>query len=140
MKRNQVVITGTEDVAKLLNNIAPKHAKNLLRSTVHAVAARVGKQAKENAKKYKDTGTLQKSIKWRRKKSPPEKPVSIVYVKPEAFYWRFVEYGTKKGLPERPVFRLAEQQLKSDMPKILVEEFAKKLEAKIKREAKKAKK
>lgn len=145
MSRNDfITITGANDVQKILEDIAPRHAKNLLRSTVHAVASEVGKQAKINAKQYKDTGLLLRSIKWKRKKSPAHAPQSVVYVNKEAYYWRFVEYGTKgnpsRGMPpleERPIFRKAEHDLRPRLPAIYAEQFGKKLEALMKRELKK---
>lgn len=137
-------ITGTKDVVRVLESIDRKHARNLLRATVHGVASHVGKLSKANARQHKDTGLLLKSIKWKRKKSPPEKPVSIVFVKKEAFYWRFVEHGTNgsptrniPALPERPIFRKAERDIRPRLPAIYAAEFSKKLEAKIKREMKK---
>lgn len=145
LNKDGFTITGTEDVAKILESIDKKHARNLLRATVHGVASEIGKLAKVNARQYKDTGKLLRSIKWRRKNSPPEAPVSVVYVEPQAYYWRFVEYGTKGNpeknlppLPERPIFRKAEQDIKPRLPQVYAEQFARKLEAKIRREMKKA--
>lgn len=137
-------ITGTDDVVRVLESIDKKHARNLLRATVQGVAAHVGKLSKVNSRQYKDTGTLLRSIKWKRKKSPPEKPVSVVCVEKAAFYWRFVEHGTNgsptrniPALPERPIFRKAEQDIRPRLPQIYAEEFSRKLESKIKRELKK---
>lgn len=138
-RRDSFEITGVTDVKQLLEEVAPKHARNLLRSTTHGVAGVLARMSKENAQQYKDTGELIRSIKTRRRKSPPDAPVSEVYVLPKAYYWRFVEYGTGAplNLPERPVFRKAEQDIRAELPRIITEQFAKKLESLMKREAKK---
>ena len=130
-------ITGVEEVQKILDDIAPKHARNLMRSTIQGVASEIAKQARRNAPK--DTGTLKKSIKAKRKKSPPDRPVSEVYVKSDAFYWRFIEYGSKgpTAQPERPFIRPASEKIRSNFEKILTEQFGKKLEKKLAKEAKK---
>jgi HK97 gp10 family phage protein len=142
LSRNGFEIKGTEDIAKLLESIEPKHARNLLRSTTHAVAGQLGKMSKVNARQYKDTGVLLKSIKTRRRKSPPMQPVSEVYVLPDAYYWRFVEHGTagnstQPPQPERPIFRKAELDIRPKLPQVYAEQFTKKLEQKVKRELKK---
>ena len=144
LSKKGIKIEGTKDIVKVLESIDKRHARNLLRATVHAVAARVGKVARMNARQYKDTGLMLKSIKWKRKNSPPEKPVSVVFVEQAAYYWRFVEYGTQGNpsknlppLPERPIFSKAEQDMRPQLPRIYAEEFARKLESKIKREMKK---
>lgn len=136
-------ITGTKDVQKILDDIAPRHARNLMRATIQGVASTIAKDARNNAPR--DTGTLKKAIKAKRKKSPPDKPVSEVYVthgnsaKHDAFYWRFVEYGTAgdTAQPERPFIRPASEKARANFEAILTQQFGKKLEAKLRREAKK---
>lgn len=133
-------ITGTEDVNKILTQIAPRHARNLMRATIHGVASTIAKDAKANAPE--DTGALKKSIKAKRKKSPPDAPVSEVFVehggkaKYDAFYWRFVEYGTRSKA-EHPFIRPAAGKARANYKQVLTAEFGKKLEAALKREAKK---
>lgn len=136
-------ITGTEDVQKILDDIAPKHARNLMRATIHGVASQIAKDAKKNAPR--NTGTLKKAIKAKRKKSPPDRPVSDVYVthganaKNDAYYWRFVERGTSgpTAQPERPFIRPAAEKARANFEAILAEQFGKKLEKALARAAKK---
>ena len=137
-----IQITGATELIDLLENVGERHARNLMRSTVHAVAGRITKQAKKNALAIEDTGALIKGIKTVRKKSPPTAPVSDVKVF-GAFYWRFHEYGTKKsGKPgshattETRFIGEAADEVRADFVKIYTEEFGKKLEAALKREAK----
>lgn len=136
-------IEGVDEVKKLLDEIAPRHARNLMRATVQGIASSIAKDARKAAPR--DTGTLRKAIKAKRKKSHPDNPISEVIVehgtsvKNDAFYWRFVEYGTEgpTGQGERPFIRPAADTARAAMPMVLTTEFSKKLESLLKREAKK---
>lgn len=128
-----VEVVGDKEVMKILESIAPKEARNLARSTIHGIAARITKGAKQRVSV--DKGTLRKGIYTKRDKSPPDRPVSTVRFKPHAFYWRFVEYGTEKGnnVQARPFLRPARHEVMSNMGMILREEFQKKLTARVNR-------
>lgn len=128
-----VEVVGDKEVMKILESIAPKESRNLARSTIHGIAARITKGAKQRVKV--DEGTLRKGIYTKRDKSPPDRPVSTVRFRPDAFYWRFVEYGTEKGnnVQARPFLRPARHEVMSNMGMILREEFQKKLTARVNR-------
>lgn len=134
-------ISGVGDIKKILDEIAPRHSRNLLRATTHGVASEIAKVAKKNAPKG-ETGKLKKAIKAKRKKSHPDKPISEVIVEHgnnashDAFYWRFVEYGTRTNR-KIPFIAPAKKQILSNLNSILVHQFGKRLEAALKREAKK---
>jgi HK97 gp10 family phage protein len=156
-----VEVVGTKEIERILEDIAPRHARNLMRATVHGIAGEITKKAKAYAPKG-NSGVLKKAIYTKRRKSPPEKPVSEVKIhqgsgaKYDAFYWRFVEYGTGGGrgshLPmlenddgtrypgARPFILPAKEQVRSKMEQITKTQFSKKLENAIKRELKKARK
>lgn len=140
MKNSGFEITGTKDMQDIFEQIAPKHARNLLRATVQGVASTIAKDAKKGAPK--DSGDLRKAIKAKRKKSHPDKPMSVVKVehgnnaKHDAFYWHFSEYGTTKQ-SETPYIRPAVDRARSNFESIMTQQFGKKLEALLKREAKK---
>jgi len=135
-------VEGVGGLLDILEQAGPRHSRNLMRATIHGVAGIIAKDAKKNAPK--DTGDLRKAIKTKRRKSPPTAPVSDVMVehgndaKSDAFYWRFVEFGTEgiTGQAERPFIRPAAEAIRSDFTKILTEEFGKKLEKALAREAK----
>lgn len=141
-----VEVIGWEEINEVLEQLLPKHARNLSRATVHGLASRVAKEAK--ARVPTKTGTLKKAIKAKRRRGKPDQPVSDVIVesgknaKADGFYWYFVEYGTGGPVPqpEQPYLRPAKDLVESNMPMILEEEFKKKLVAAVKREMKKAKK
>lgn len=132
-------VEGIEQIQSMLTEKAPRVARNLMRSTVQAVASVIAKDAEKNAPKR--SGKLKKAIKAKRKKSPPDKPVSQVIVgegkgqKPDAFYWKFVEYGTQHSAPT-PFIGPAKQRAQANMRQMLVTEFGKKLEKQLAREAK----
>lgn len=133
-----VRIEGIDQIQALLNERAPRAARNLMRATVQAVAQNIAKDAKANAPKA--SGNLRKAIKAKRKKSPPNMPTSQVIVgegkgeKPDAFYWKFVEYGTRFATA-KPFITPAKERAKANMRAMLVEEFGKKLEKQLAREA-----
>jgi len=143
MSKNVEVI-GIEEIEKVLDELLPKHARNLSRSFVHGLASEVAKESKKRVPT--DTGNLKKSIKAKRKRSKPETPVSEVIVttgknaKNDGFYWRFVEYGTGGPVPqsERPFLRPARDYITAHMKEIADNVFTKKLAALVKREKKKA--
>ena len=136
-----VEITGVSELLDMLDKLGPKHANNIMRSTIHGMAATVTKEAKQLAPK--DKGTMRKAIKTVRRRSHPSQPVSEVRVdrgkmaKNDAFYWRFVEYGTggKNPQPARPFIGPAAHKLMTTYRETMVNEFGKKLESALKREA-----
>ena len=137
-----IAVDGLDELSQVLDQMAPKAARNLMRSTIHGVASEIAKEAKRRAPR--DEGTLKRAIKTKRRRPKhPDKPFSDVFVtkgrsaKYDAYYWRFVEYGTTDQ-PERPFFRPAIDAMRPEVPKIMKQQFGKKLEAMLKRAAKKA--
>lgn len=138
-------VFGIKEMNKVLEELAPKHARALSRNTIRGLAARVVKEAKKRV--VTKSGKLKKGIKAKNRRSTPDKPISDVVVnggktKGDPFYWRFVEYGTGGPVPqpEQPFLRPAKDLVTANMSKILKEEFTKKLASAIKREQKKARK
>lgn len=141
MMSKEIAVIGIEDVQKTLEQIAPRHARNLMRATIQGMASEAAKMARKEAPD--DYGTLKKAIKAKRKKSPPDKPTSRVMVehgkdaKHNAYYWHFLEHGTKGGIKEHGFIRSAKEWLEANKVKIAREQFAKKLEQAIRRQKKK---
>lgn len=130
-KGSRITVKGIDDINKILTTIAPNHAKNLSRSAVHAVASDIAKDAKKRAPK--DSGNLRKSIKAKRRKSPPFSPRSEVFVqggKGGAWYWKFVEFGTLKK-SQRPFFLPVYNSFKTNIQRIYTQKFVDKLLKKI---------
>lgn len=131
-------------MAELMENLdlSIREARNLNRAVIHAVAGEIRNEARKKAPK--DEGTLKKAIKSvRRKPKDINQPFSDVVVetgknaKYDAFYWRFVEYGTITQ-PARPYFQPAIDDTRPQVPVIYRQQFGKKYEALLKRKAKKA--
>lgn len=133
-------VIGIEDIDKILTDITPRHANNLMRATIHAVAGEIRDEAKKDAPK--DSGTLKKAIKAKRRRGLPGKPVSEVRIehgndaRHDAFYWRFLEYGTRKHSAD-PFIAPSIEKVRADMVNILKREFGTKLEKLLARERKK---
>lgn len=141
----KVEVVGIEQINKVLGELVPKHARNLSKSLIHGLASETAKEAKKRVPTK--TGTLKKSIKAKRRRAKPDQPTSDVIieqgdVKNDGFYWFFVEYGTGGPVPqpEQPFLRPAKDLIQSQMPRVIDEQFNKKLAALIKREQKKARK
>ena len=125
---------GFEEVDALLTKIAPREANNIMRATVHGVAGDLAKKARKIAPDDPLTqgDDFKRSIKTKRERGSPGKYLSTVRVLPRAFYWWFLEYGTKK-MSERPTFTKVVQEFRIDAAKIYKEQFVKKFTARLKR-------
>jgi len=141
---SKVQVVGIEEINKILGDLIPKHARNLSKSVIHGLASETAKEAK--ARVPRKTGTLKKAIKAKRRRGKPGQPVSDVIIeqgknaKNDGFYWFFVEYGTGGPAPqqEQPFLRPAKDLVQAEMPRVLDEQFTKKMKSLIKREQKKA--
>jgi HK97 gp10 family phage protein len=142
----KIGVVGLDEINKILDQLVPKHARNLSKSVIHGLASETTKEAKKRVPT--DKGTLKRAIKAKRRRGKPNQPVSDVIVehgnsvKNDAFYWHMVEYGTggNSPQPEQPFLRPAKDLIHANMPRILDEQFTKKLAALVRREQKKARK
>ena len=125
-------LTGVADVRRVLNQIGPRQARNIMRSTVHGMAAEVRKEARSEAPK--DDGDLRKAIATKRRSIRDGRVRSDVIVKPGAFYWRFVEYGTSK-LPENPFFMRSIRSFEGRAMKSFLDQFVRRFEQSLARAA-----
>ncbi|TCP43935.1 HK97-gp10 family putative phage morphogenesis protein [Rhodovulum marinum] len=132
----RVEVRGTEDVKRLLEEVAPRHAVNISRATVHGVAGSVRDLVKRNAPR--DEGDLARSIKTKRRRMEFGRIRSDVVAergrgaKADGFYWRFLERGTSK-LSARPFILPSVREIEAKLPVILREQFVKKFQAAIRR-------
>lgn len=141
MTQPAVQVLGTDELEKVLSQFAPRIANNLMRATVHGVASEITKKAKIRVPVR--TGNLKRSLKTKRRRSKPGQPVADVVaesgknVKNDGFYWRFVEYGTQTGLPERPFMRPARDIVFASLDVYVKKQFKNKLIKAVDREKKK---
>jgi hypothetical protein len=136
--KNSARMIGLDDLEDVLNSITPKHANNLMRATVNGIAGEVRKEIKIRAPQL--TGTLKSSIKVKRKRSTPEKPISQVLGNVGGYkYWFMLEHGTGGDNPIKGTgfVRKSKEKILSMLPKIVLKQFGKKLEASLKKQRKK---
>lgn len=98
----QRVITGDVKLNRILAKLTSKQAKAAIRKASRAALKPVLQQARANAKSFKDTGLLGRSIKIRSIKRSRSAIGSRVTVSTETgkfdkFYAAFQEYGWKAG-------------------------------------------
>lgn len=126
-------ITGIADVNRVLGEIAPKHAKNLMRTTVHDLTKQLAKSAKNYAPVA--DGDLRRGIKPKRERGDRNTVASTVRAAP--FYWRFLEYGDGPDGVEHAFMLRSLQEMRPDVDRLYLETFVKKLSALLARERKK---
>ncbi|MGB1215399.1 MAG: HK97 gp10 family phage protein [Pikeienuella sp.] len=132
--KSKFQIKGLDDVNELLGEIAPKHAKNIMRSTVHGVAGELRNSIKK--KSPKDSGDLKRSEKTKRRRQKGSKIASDVLI--GEFYWRFLEEGSGPDGVEHAMVMKTVAEYRASGNEVALRQYVKKLEAKIKREQKKA--
>lgn len=130
----KTTFTGVDSVNNMFRKIAPRQAKNIMRSTIHGVAGTIRDDAK-NAMPV-DTGVMKKATKARRERVRFGIIRSTVRVEKSAFYWRFVEYGQGPNGVEVAMFLRAVEKFRSNIDRVFTEQFGKKFEAALKRAAK----
>jgi HK97 gp10 family phage protein len=126
----KVTLDGADDMAALLENIAPRQAINIMRATIHSVAGTIRDDAKR--KMPRDEGNMIKATKARREKTRGNLALSTVRVgrqSPDAYYWRFLEYGDGPDGVDHAFFAKAVNLYRQDQTAIMVREFGKKFEA-----------
>lgn len=135
-----IQISGIEELDHLASKVAPKVARRLARGTVHKIAgiARNGmrRRAPQQSK------TLRKAIVSKRRRGTATEVVSDVRithgrgVKHDAWYWHFVEFGTVQQ-PAQPFIRPEIDEIVPRIPDLYREEFGKRLEKELAKQAKK---
>lgn len=132
----KVTITGIADVNRILREIAPREAKNLLSATVMEMTKELAKDAKGN------TPNDPNSPEWlgdgfgnKRNRGDRNTVSASVIVKNirRNFFWRFLEYGQGPDHVEHAMFLQAFQKMKPEINAVYMRIFGKKLEARLKR-------
>lgn len=135
---NEVEIKNLRFVQRQLKDFVPRVAKNIMRRTTHKIAGRIRDEIKRNAPK--DSGTLKKAVKVVRRRASKDSVESTVVItrgkkaKHDAYYWRFVEYGTKT-LPARPFILPVYKRFRSTYKRVLKEELKKQIAKELAKQA-----
>lgn len=120
-------VTGVEDVNRILSEIAPREAVNIMRSTIHGVAGEIRNDAKKEMSE--GTGDMKKATKAKRERIVNGLVSSTVRVSFEAFYWRFREYGQGPDGEADSMFMKAVAKFRAGMDAHFIRHFGKKFEA-----------
>lgn len=118
---------GVRDVERLLGQIAPRQAQNIMRATIHDMAKEVRDDAREGMPV--DEGAMVKETKHKRERALPGRYRSTVRVGRKAFYWRFLEYGDGPDGVAYDFFLKAVHRMRSKMHTQFLASFGRKFEA-----------
>lgn len=128
-------VTGLEDVSRILGEIAPREARNIMRATVHDMAKDIRDTARDDMPE--NEGTMKKATRHKRERGAPTQLESTVRVSGDAFYWRFLEYGDGPDGVAYDMFRNATVGMRSEMHGRFLKSFGDKFEAALMRARKK---
>lgn len=130
-----MTISGIDDVANVLEKIAPREANNIMRATIHGVAGELRDDARLGMPV--DEGTMKKSTVVKRRRAMFGQAKSDVIVTRGAFYWRFMEYGQGPGGVEYGMFLKAVHKFRGEMHRTFISQFGQKFEKRLARLRKK---
>ena len=128
---NTVTIAGIADVNRILREIAPNEARNLMRATITELAKNVALSAREKAPA--EEGDLKAGIRHKRERGKRDLLASSAGVHGPAFYWRFLEYGQGPDGVEHAFFRRAVKEMEPDLEPMYLRIFGQKLENRLAR-------
>lgn len=109
-----VKVEGLKEANAALRKL-PEFARDDAQKVFDVTAFQVSRAAQAQAPNK--TGLLRRSIDWATR---PRSLSAVVTVAREAFYWRFVEFGTVK-MPARPFFRPAALSMREDHHQRLIQ-------------------
>lgn len=111
-----VQLIGLKEANAALRKL-PEFARDDAQQVMDVTAFRVATDAKAGASAHRKTGLLDRSIKWARRLRSLS---AVVGIEPEAFYWKYLEYGTVHQ-PARPFLRPAADRNKDDHHRRLIQ-------------------
>lgn len=123
-----VRIRGIEDVNRVLREIAPNEAKNLLRATTADLAKGIAQDAKANAPV--DEGDIKGGIKHKRARGDRYTVKAEVVANAgskDTYYWRFVEYGDGPDKRAQGFFLRALMKSQAELAQMYLSSFTDKL-------------
>lgn len=125
--KTKMTLRGLNDVNKVLGDIAPREAKNIMRTTIHDMAKEVRDDARDDMPV--DEGVLKRETKHKREKIRNNRVRSTVRVGKQAFYWRFLEYGDGPDGVAYDFFLKAVNKMRSKLEARFMVSFGRKFEA-----------
>lgn len=129
-------IRGIEDVNRVLQEIAPREAKNLMRATTADLAKGIAQDAKANAPV--DHGDVAAGIKHKRARGDRTtvKAEVVANANGTSFHWRFREYGQGPDGREDAFFLRALMKANSEIAQRYLDAFTDKLVRRLARKSK----
>lgn len=136
-------VSGLRELARKLEQLPVKLQRNGLRKAVSSGAAVVRNAVKESAP-IGATGTLRRAVSMKRAKTPDAQIATYevfvrqakngkvgsskiaAYGKYDAYYWRFVEFGTSKA-PAHPFLRPAWGRYKNEARDVIISTLREKI-------------
>lgn len=120
-----IEISGLKEVQAMLHDELPREAKQLVRGAIGSAASAVTKELKAAAPKRR--GFLRRAFYVKRNRGTPTQTSADVRARPQGFYWRFLDAGTKNlaatKFAEKVIERMAQ-----NLPKLFREQVGKRLE------------
>jgi hypothetical protein len=122
-----VTVTGIPDVVNILAGLAPREAKNLMRTTTADIAKQLATDARDNAPV--DEGNLKAGIKHKRARGSRNIVAAEVVANANgtSFHWRFREYGQGPDGREDAMFAKALMQMSGELNQVFLDTFTRKL-------------
>lgn len=109
----------------MLRTELPREAKQLVRGAVGSAASAVNKELKAAAPRRR--GHLRKAFYVKRNRGTPTQVSADVRARPQGFYWRFLDKGTKKLTATRFAEKVIER-MAANLPKRFRAEVGARLE------------
>lgn len=133
---SNIRIRGISDVKRVLAEIAPREAINLMRATTADLAKGLAVDARANARV--DEGDLMRGIKHKRARGTRTtvKAEVVANADGKSFHWRFREYGQGPDGREDAMFLRALMDSQGDLEQRYLKSFTDKLTSRLARKAK----
>lgn len=137
MSNFDIRITGIADVNRVLREIAPNEAKNIMRATTADIAKAIAADAKKGAPSD-DQDRVAKGIKHKRARGTRDvvKAEVVANANGTSFFWRFLEYGQGPDGVEHAYFLKALMKSQAEMDALYLRIFTSKLVNRIARKSK----
>lgn len=137
-----VKVTGIEDVNQILGDMALREAKNILRSTVQDIAGQGADVARTYTPDNPSTGIgdLKSSIRAKRERGTANRIESTIIVGNirRNYFWRFLEYGQGPDRVQHAMFGKTLMWFRTNIDRVYLDAFGRKLVARLVRLRKKA--
>lgn len=134
-----VEVIGLDELISSLNSLAVEDIPKTIAATVYGIASDLRKRVRSRVPIK--SGDLKKSVRVKRRKSTPMKPVVDLWFDPKTgWYWRLVEHGHGGPVasPAHPFVAPSVEEARALAPSILRAAMQKAIDKRLRANAKKA--